>query len=104
MKILFKPRNGSPGQKFTFRNGEVLVAGEEYTAGVSVDGVLATGLVSTGDATRIGDLAGEKVLEADGKGETRKRKSKRERKGAREFLGFNTPEDGGEVSDEVGGE
>ena len=106
MKILFKPRNGSPGQKFTFRNGEVLVAGEKYTVGVSVDGVLAAGLVATGDAKKIRDFAGVRPLEAEGKGESRKRKTKRERssKGAREFLGFSAPESVGEVADEVGGE
>lgn len=107
MKILYKPRNASKGEKITYRDGTTLVSGEEYETGVSIDGKLAAGLVSTGDAEKLSAPVEEKVSPppAPVQSETKKRKTKREQaEGARSFLGFNAPKGDGETVDEVGGE
>jgi len=109
MRILYKPRNTSKGEKITYRSGETLVSGETYTAGESVDGKLAAGLVANGDAEKLVDAV-EKIEEktslGSGSSETTKRKTtKRERAdGARSFLGFTAPKTEGETVDEVGGD
>ncbi len=106
MKILFKPRNAAKGEKITYRSGDALVAGEEYEIGKTIDGKLAAGLLAAGDAVKVKYEVVVEPVAAAPSGESRKRKSKRERsKGAaREFLGFSAPDGVGETADEVGGD
>jgi hypothetical protein len=106
MRILYKPRNASKGEKITYRTGDTLVSGETYEVGVTVDGKIAAGLLATGDAEKLDDLVEEKSLPGSGSGETRKRKTKRERSAndAKRFLGFGAAEGAGEIVDEVGGD